>query len=126
MSRWRREASEQLPELQRIFASKNVDNPMMLWIDLNLEFENLCETQPPPLDLLARIWQYCNWCLTDGNDDVRTGAALAFCEHLIDTPKRTTILAEIMKRSDFLVLRSILEYHNTPAEVDSCLKNLWG
>ena len=98
---------------------------MMLWIELNIEFEKLCERRPPPLDLLKRIWEYCEWCLEHGSDDVRTGAALAFCEHLIDTPARISILPKIMRRSDFLDLRNILEYHNTSAEVESCLKTLW-
>lgn len=126
MSLWRREASERLPELQRIIASKLVDSPMMLWIELNQEFERLCEVQPPPLDLLKRIWQYCDWCLIHGSDEVRTGAALAFCEHLIGTPARTSLLPKVIKRSDFVELKNILEYHNTPTEVESCLKALWG
>ena len=125
MSRWRREASERLPELQSIIASKLVESPMMLWIELNQEFEKLCENRPPPLDLLKRIWSYCDWCLAHGSDDVQTAAALAFCEHLIDTPKRTELLPEIMGRSEFLDHRILLEYHNTPEEVDACLKSLW-
>ena len=125
MSQWRREASERLPELQRTIASQIVDGPMMLWIELNLEFERLCEMQPPPLDLLRRIWVYCEWCLVHGSDEVRTGAALGFCEHLIDTPKRTLVLPEIMSRSDFLDLRGLLEYHNSPAEIDACLRTVW-
>ena len=125
MSKWRREASERLPELQPLVASKFVDNPMMLWIELNQEFERRCELEPPPLDLLRRVWGYCEWCLEHGSDDVRTAAALGFCEHLIDTPKRTEILPKIMRRSDFLDLRSLLEYHNTSAEVDACLNAAW-
>lgn len=125
MSLWRREASERLPELQPIIASKLVDEPMMLWIELNQEFQKLCEVDPPPLDLLARIWQYCDWSLIHGSDDVRTAAALAFCEHLIDTPARTALLPKIMKRSDFLALKNILEYRNTSTEVESCLRSLW-
>lgn len=42
MSQWRREASERLPELQLIIASKLVHSPMMLWIELNQEFERRC------------------------------------------------------------------------------------
>jgi hypothetical protein len=126
MSRWRREASERLPDLQSIIASKLVDNPMMLWIELNQKFEKLSAQQPLPLDLLKRIWGYCEWCLVHGGDDVRTAAALAFCEHLIDSPQRAEVLPRIMKRSDFLDLRNLLEYHNSPAEIDACLKSLWG
>jgi hypothetical protein len=125
MSKWRREASERLPELHPLIASKLVDSPMMLWIELNQEFERRCAIEPPPLDLLKRVWGYCEWCLAHGSDDVRTAAALGFCEHLIDTPKRTELLPKIMRRSDFLDLRNLLEYHNTSDEVDACLKTAW-
>jgi len=125
MSRWRREASERLPELQRIIASKDVDKPMMLWIDLNIEFERLCEIDPLPIDLLKRIWGYCEWCLAQGTSDIQTAAALAFCEHLIDTPKRTAIFPKIMRRSDFIDLRELLEYHNAPEKVKKALTTAW-
>lgn len=126
MSLWRKEASERLPELQRIIASKVVDNPMMLWIELRLEFERRCEVQPPPLDLLRRIWGYCSWCLEHGSDDVGTAAALAFGEHLMDTPAQIAILPEIMTRGEFLGLWALLEYHNTREEVDACLRAFKG
>jgi hypothetical protein len=98
---------------------------MMLWIELNREFEKLCRLDPTPVDLLRRVWQYCDWCLLHGNDDVRTGAALGFCEHLIDTPERVALLPKIMSRSDFLALRNVVEYHRSPGEVDQCLRMLW-
>lgn len=125
MSQWRREASGRLPELQRIIASKQISRPMMLWIELNQEFQRQCDIDPPPIDLLKRIWGYCEWCLAQGTSDIQTAAALAFCEHLIDTPKRTALLPRIMTRSDFLSLRNILEYHNSTAQIDECLKVLW-
>ena len=106
MSRWRREASERLPDLQRIVASKDIDSPMMLWIELNQEFERQCEIEPLPLD-------------------IQTAAALGFCEHLMDTPKRMAALPKIMKRSDFYDLRNIVEYHNTSEEVNDFLNSNW-
>jgi hypothetical protein len=125
MSRWRREASERLPELQKLIAAKEIDGPMMLWIELNQKFEKLCELKPPPVDLLRRVWLYCDWCLVHGNDDVRTAAALGFCEHLIHTSARVALLPKIMSRSDFIDLRNFVEYHHSPAEVDACLRSLW-
>lgn len=98
---------------------------MMLWIELQVEFGRLCEKPEPPIDLLSRIWNYCDWCLIHGGDEVRTAAALAFCEHLIDTEAQRTVLPNIMKRSDFLAIRNFLEYHNSPGEVDSYLEEFW-
>ena len=125
MSRWRREATERLPEFQRLIAAREIDSPMMLWIELNQKFEKLCELKPPPVDLLRRVWLYCEWCLLHGNDDVRTAAALGFCEHLIDTKARVELLPKIMTRNDFIALRNVVEYHHSAEEVDACLKSLW-
>ena len=98
---------------------------MMLWIEINLEFEKLCNRADPPIDLLSRIWDYCDWCLIHGGDDVRTAAALAFCEHLIDTAGKKAVLPKVMKRSDFLAVRNFVEYQNSPGEVDTYLKEIW-
>ncbi len=125
MSRWRREALERLPEFQKLIASKDVDGPMMLWIKLNTTFAKLCLAETPPIPLLLRIWQYCEWCLNHNNDHVRTAAAYGFCEHLIDTPTRAALLPQIIKRSDFLAVWRHLEYHNSPEEVDSLYRALW-
>jgi len=125
MSRWRREASERLPELQAIIASTLVDSPMMLWIEINSKFQKLCDEDSPPVDLLRRVWQYCDWCLLHGSPDVRTAAALAFCEHLIDTPERAALLPKIMSRTDYIEVRNLMEYHNSSAGVDSWLRRLW-
>ncbi|WP_265594592.1 hypothetical protein [Haloferula sp. BvORR071] len=53
MSRWRREASERLPELQPLIASREVEGPMMLWIELQSKFRALCEESPLPLDAIG-------------------------------------------------------------------------
>lgn len=129
MSAWRREASKRLPELQRIIASRGVDNPMMLWIELSAKFGHLCEEQPPPLDLLRRIWDYARWCIyrVEGKsspylDDAGNGAALGFCEHLIDTEARRMLLPQVMTRQDYLSLKDLLVYHNTEEQYEDGLK----
>jgi len=114
-----------LPELQRIISSRLMDNPMMLWIEFQSEFKRLCLHDSPPIDLLARVWQYAKWCLAHGSPDVSTAAALGFCEHLLDHPACAAVLPKIMDRSDFLSIRTLLDYHNTPAEVDTYLQTLW-
>jgi hypothetical protein len=113
MSLWRKEASERLPELQRIIASRDVDSPMMLWIELKSTFQDLCEQDPPPLDLIKRLWGYAKWCMTQENGDVSTAAALAFGEHLLDRKSTQRILPEIMTRDDYEGLRGLLLYHNS-------------
>jgi hypothetical protein len=121
MSAWRKEASERLPELQRIIASREVDSPMMLWIELNLEFERRCKQEPVPIELLKRLWGYAKWCMGRG-DDVGTGAALGFCEHLIDTKESRSVLPKIMSRQDYLDLKPLLLYHNSEPDYEEVLK----
>jgi len=121
MSAWRKEASKRLPELQRFIASRKVDNPMMLWIELLMEFERLCKQERVPLDLLRRLWGYAKWCMERG-DDVGTAAALGFCEHLIDTKESRSILPEIMSQQDYQSLKGLLLYHNTEIDYEAVLK----
>jgi hypothetical protein len=122
MSRWRKEASERIPELQRIIASRDVDNPMMLWIELQLKFQALCVQDPPPLDLVRRIWGYAKWCMESGNDDVATAAAYGFCEHLLHSKATLRVLPQIMRRGDYEQLKSLLLYHSSEAEYAEGLK----
>jgi hypothetical protein len=121
MSAWRKEASKRLPELQRIIASRVVNNPMRLWIELQSEFNRLCQQEPIPLDLLRRFWAYALWCM-EREGDVGTGAALGFCEHLMDTKESRSILPEIMSRQEYQSLKSLLLYHNAEADYEAVLK----
>lgn len=115
MSKWRREASSHLPELQSLIASRLVDSPMMLWIELNDFFGKACEKKPVDIEFLRRFWVYCQWCLENGSPDVSTAAALGFCEHLLDSLARVELLPKIISRAQFLELKEILLYHNDEA-----------
>lgn len=123
MSTWRKEASKHLPELQRIISARTVDNPMMLWLELQFEFAKLCKHEPPPLDLLRRFWNYAKWCMESGDEDVATAAALGFCEHFLDSEASTLLLPQIMSRQDYESLRSLLLYHNSPEQYEMGLKH---
>ena len=116
MSLWRKEALMRLPELHGLITSDEVDNPMMLWIELQLKFTSMCEQKPPPLELLRRVWGYAKWCMEHGHDTMATAAAFAFCEHLLDRKATRSILPEIMTRPDYEKLRELLLYHNSEEE----------
>jgi hypothetical protein len=113
MSLWRKEASARLPELQSIIASRDVDNPMMLWIELLFKFQALCKQDPPDLELIKRVWEYAKWSMHQGSDDVATAAALGFCEHLLDRKATCRFLPEIMGRQDYESLKALLLNHNS-------------
>jgi hypothetical protein len=121
MSAWRKEASNRIPELQRIIASRRVDNPMALWIELGAEFEEQCRQNPLPLDLLRRLWEYAKWCMNQGGD-VGTAAAFAFCEHLFRSEASKSVLPQIMSREDYEGLKDLLLYHNTLDQYEQVLK----
>lgn len=122
MSAWRKEASKRLPEFQRIIASRDVENPMMLWIELSMKFAQLCEQEPPPLDLLRRFWDYAKWCMEHGHEDVSTAAALGFSEHLLDSEATKRLLPKIMSRQDYEGLRGLLLYHNSQEQYERGLQ----
>ena len=122
MSAWRKEASKRLPEFQRIIASRNVDNPMMLWIELQMKFARLCDQEHPPLELLRRFWGYAKWCMEHGHEDVLTAATLAFCEHLLDSEASRRLLPQMMSRKDYAGLKSLLLYHNTQEQYERGLQ----
>ncbi len=125
MSQWRRIANEELPELRNIIDDDYSSSPMRLWIELNIKFDDLCREDVPDLDLIKRIWSYCGWCLKHRSGDVRTGAALGFCEHLIDNRSRASILPRLMTRSEYLEFKPILLYHNDEDKIISYMKRLW-
>jgi hypothetical protein len=123
MSAWRREASIRLPEFQRIIASRDVDNPMMLWIELGTSFSQLCQQDPPPFEVLKKFWGYARWCMKQKNDDVVTAAALAFCEHLLGSKAQCRVLSHIMSRQEYAGLKGLLLYHNSQEQYEQVLQS---
>jgi hypothetical protein len=105
-----------------VIASRDIDGPMMLWLELQTQFQRSCAQAPPPLDLLRRMWRYALWCMQHPDGDVRTAAALAFCEHLLDTPACRALLPQLMTRREFENCRDLLLYHNTEEQFREVLR----
>jgi len=122
MSTWNHEASSRLPELEYLIGHLNFDSPMMLWIELRMRFDQLCEETPRDLDLLRRIWGYAQWCMTQPSPDVRTAVVAAFCEHLLESPKVREILPEIMAESELTDLKPVLLHHGSEETFQSVLR----
>ncbi len=95
---------------------------MMLWVELHTKFAQLCDQEPPPLDLLRRFWGFAKWCIEHGHEDVMTAASLAFGEHLLDSEASIRLLPEIMSRQDYEGLKSVLLYHNSQEQYDRGLQ----
>ena len=71
--------------------------------------------------LTTSIWEYAKWCMEQGHEDVATAAAVAFCEHLLDTKSTRQVLPAIMTRRDYEQLRVLLLYHNSEEEFAKAL-----
>lgn len=117
MSAWNEEASTRLSELEYLIGHLNFVSPMMLWIELRMRFDQLCEETPRDLDLLRRIWGYAQWCMSQPSPDVRTAVVAAFCEHLLESPK--VCLPEIIAKSDLMELKPVLLHHGSEEVFES-------
>ncbi len=123
MSLWRRTAVERIPSLSKLISRREIDNPMMLWIELNMEFGKALSSQPVNEVVIRQIWNYAMWCLAEShNQDVQTAVALGFVEHLLDSPKQIEWLPKLMSRSELLGFKSLLLVHNSEADFDRALK----
>ena len=118
MSLWRKEALDRLPELSALISSPHVDNPMLLWVELQTTFGQLCEKDPLPLELLRRLWGYAKWSMEQRHDALVTAVHVAFCEHLLGRERVERALPQIMTRREFLSMREALLYHNAASVVD--------
>jgi len=95
---------------------------MMLWLEIRMEFQNLCAQDPPPLDLIKRVWEYAKWCMAEGHGDVANAAALVFCEHLLDRNTTRDMLPKVMTRQEYEGLKGLLLYHKTEDDFAKGLK----
>ena len=101
MSVWRKEASKRLPELQKSIASKSVETPVDLWMQLHSDFGHLCRQGPPPIELLSRIWQYARWSREQESEDVQFAVISFFFERIEDTRLYRTVLPQFMSRDEY-------------------------
>jgi hypothetical protein len=101
MSLWRKEASRRLPELQAVVADTSVKTPSDLWMALYREFDRLCHQQPPPIDLLSRIWDYAKWSAQHKDESVEFAAINFFFEEIRDTKVYREVLPRFMNPKDY-------------------------
>jgi hypothetical protein len=98
---WRHEASQRLPELQGKITSTLVENPADLWMELRLVFDRLCHEEPPPVDLLSRIWDYAKWSADHKSDEVQFAVTAFFFEQIEDTRLYRTVLPTFMSVKEY-------------------------
>ena len=119
MSAWKRIALEKLPEYRGVIDA--ADNPMALWIELHLKFEDAYRAEIPTDDLVRRFFDYARWCRQSPGEgghlsDAGTAAVCAFYEHL---PKHAGIRRDLprwLTRAEFFDLREAFRYHLSEQE----------
>lgn len=117
MSAWRRIAIEKLPELQKEIST--ADGAYGVWIELRFELERIYAREIVDDSLIARIYQYANWCLCQPHDDnLRTAVVVCFYEHLPMSPKVRQDVGRWLSEEDFRALRPAFCYHLSESEVE--------
>jgi hypothetical protein len=101
MSLWRSEASKRLPELQGEITSTMIENPADLWMELRLAFDRLCHEEPPPVELLSRIWDYAKWSMDHKSDDVQFAVTAFFFTKIKDTRLYRIVLPTFMSVKEY-------------------------
>jgi hypothetical protein len=112
MSEWRRVAVEKIPSLQKQIQSPEIDNPMMLWIDLQMALQDAYQSSPAKTSIINEIWNYAKWSEQSKNDDVKQALYCAFYEHVLDYPQIVRDLPNRLKLSEFDGLKHCLLYHS--------------
>ena len=85
MSRWRGEAFNRLPQLQKVIAE--ADSVMALWIELVCVFEKAYRCDPPDEKTIAAIYSYADWCIQaprrpDAGHDPLSAVTVCFYEDI--------------------------------------------
>lgn len=114
MSAWKRAALDTLPEYRGIIEA--ADNPMALWIELQMEFEDVYRNAPLNDDLIRRFYDYARWCMQSPGEngylsDAGTAATCAFYEHLPQHPAIRRDLHRWLTQDEFTKLRGVFLYH---------------
>lgn len=114
MSAWKRVALEMLPEYRDTIEA--AENPMALWIEFELEFEEVYRAAPVDDDLIRRFYDYARWCIQSPGEnghlsDAGTAVVCAFYEHL---PQHAAIRRDLhrwLTLDEFNKLRETFRYH---------------
>jgi hypothetical protein len=121
---WREEAARVFPELS--YELSECDSPMGLWIEVNLLFNQAYE-HPVNEDLIRRVYQFADWCLTHDEENVGAGEHLptcvcvAFYEHIPICAPALADMPRWFSREDVLLMKQIFSYHTSEKDYENLL-----
>jgi hypothetical protein len=123
MNDWKEHTKINIPEVVDEYYVENIDNPMMLWIELNLLFSDAAKSGNE--NLIKRIFEEADYYHSYENnpkgDDYSTAVALAFIEHLIDEKEKISYVLKYFPKEDFIGCKELLTYHNNESKYQKVL-----
>jgi hypothetical protein len=134
MSLWKAKLLDQLRSSgingdDKRFASVRVtDNPMALWIELRLLFEDAHRGSED--GLIRSVYEYASWCVdeapraTGAEHDPATAAMVCFYEHLPKNPSVRDRIHEFMTWDEVQRIKSAFGYFLGDVEAKRFLKEL--
>ena len=119
MSAWRREALATLPELRSFIVE--APEPMALWIDLHIAFENAMHAKNT--SLADRLLRYAAWCFSARSgvlpNNTSTAVACAFYEHLPCNKEFWPSFSAWFSVDEFTKLLPVFAYHVSPEDLEA-------
>lgn len=115
MEDWKEHTKRNIPEVVNEYYDEHIDNPMMLWIELNSLFSDAVRNKDE--NLIKRIFEEVDYYFKYENnpegDDFSTAVALAFIEHLLDEKARIPYVIKYFSKEDFIGCKELLTNHNS-------------
>jgi len=115
MEDWKEHTKKHIPEVVDEYYDETIDNPTMLWTELNFLFSDAAKNGNE--NLIKRIFEEADYYFKYENnprgDSFSTAVALAFVEHLLDEEVRIPYVIKHFPKEDFIGCKELLTYHNS-------------
>ena len=103
-----------LPEMEPVI--QGAETPNLLWFELRSAFEATYNEEQPDDLLIARIYQFFDWCVDAprsplAKDDLLTCAIVSFLEHVPDHPRAREDMPRWLAYEEVAESESIFSYH---------------
>ena len=118
MSRWRRRALADIPDLRQVI--EEAPTVMSLWIELYSALTAAYESKPPDEEQVRQIYRHALWTLEESpGEDARTAVVVAFFEHL---PTHAAVRADVhrwIQPDVFHGLQPVFKYFLSDQELEA-------
>jgi len=107
---WKSEAEARFPEY--LNSLQQSDSPYDAWITLCIEFGRCYESAPRNVDLISRIIDFSEWCVsresnTDSGYDLPTCVCVSFYEHILEHEEAIVDLLRYFNSEEIMAMRDV-------------------